>query len=305
MADFGQASDGDETLYSLAPASLRTCLARVSEVLDKAEIDGYDVEARLLCEWATGRDRLTFLTEPDEMVSAEAITNLQKALNKRLFGMPIHRIMGYRDFYGLRLKLSEETLEPRPDTETLVDQVLELIAEKSAAESLLRTLDLGTGTGAIALALLSKLPNAQATGVDVSAQALETAEQNSIANGLSGRFKTLQSNWFENVTEKFDVIVSNPPYIRTAVIAGLDKEVREHDPLIALDGGADGLAPYRVIATHSYRFLRPAGLVCVEIGYDQASDIKEIFENSGFELIELRKDLGRRDRTMAFALKVT
>lgn len=305
MVDFRQSSAGVQPLFSLAPATLRTCLARVAGVLDKAEIDGYDVEARLLCEWATGRDRIYFMTNPDELLTSEASVALQNALALRLKGMPIHRIMGNRDFYGLRLKLSSETLEPRPDTETLVDQVLDIVANNKKTESSLHILDLGTGTGAIALALLSKLPKAQAVGVDISAQALETADQNSEAHRLSERFNTLQSDWFENVSGKYDVIVSNPPYIRSSVIGTLDKEVREHDPLIALDGGVDGLKPYREIARNAHRYLAQNGFVGVEIGYDQASDINTIFSNFGFDLIDLRQDLGRRDRAMAFTLKVT
>jgi release factor glutamine methyltransferase len=305
VVDLTPRADGVEMLFSPAPASLRTCLARVTDVLDKAEIDGYDVEARLLCEWATGRDRVEFVTNPDALVSSPTIVSLQNALALRLTGMPVHRIIGHRDFYGLRLKLSSETLEPRPDTETLVDQVLDIIKKNSTTESPLRILDLGTGTGAIALALLSKLPNAHALAVDISAQAIETAQQNAEDNALSQRFDTLQSNWFENVSGSFDVIVSNPPYIRSPIIDDLDKEVRDHDPLIALDGGADGLYPYREIARNAHRFLAQNGFVGVEIGYDQASDIKDIFSSSGFDLMELRKDLGRRDRAMAFALKVT
>lgn len=305
MVDLTPRADGVETLFSLAPASLRTCLARLTDVLDKAEIDGYDVEARLLCQWATGRAQVDFMTNPDELLSSEAIALLTNAVASRLSGMPVHRIMGFRDFYGLRLNLSSETLEPRPDTETLVDQVLDMIEKYNAPESPLRILDLGTGTGAIALALLSKLPNAQALGVDVSAQAIETAAQNAKTNALSERFDTLQSDWFENVSGKYDVIVSNPPYIRSSVIGTLDKEVREHDPLIALDGGVDGLNPYREIARNAHRYLAQNGFVGVEIGYDQASDIKTIFSDFGFDLVELRQDLGQRDRAMTFVLKVT
>ncbi|MGL4487966.1 MAG: peptide chain release factor N(5)-glutamine methyltransferase [Rhizobiaceae bacterium] len=302
MADKRQAGDKVATGSSQGAATLKTVLSHAEDVLDKAGIDGYDVEARLLGEWVTGRPKVDFLVRPDEVVSAETVNSLNIALEKRLSGMPVHRVMGFREFYGLHFNLSEATLEPRPDTETLVDQALEIIAKYGKSESPLRILDLGTGTGAIAVALISKLPNAHAVGVDVAMQALETAQQNAEFNGLSDRFDILQGHWFDAVSGRFDLIVSNPPYIRSGIIGQLDAQVRNHDPLIALDGGPDGLTPYREIAAKSGGFLAPGGLVSVEIGYDQAIDVKAIFLENGFEFIELRKDLGGRDRALAFTL---
>lgn len=288
---------------SNASATLGTCFRATLSTLDKAGIDGYDVEARLLCEWAIGRAKIDFMTRPNDPVASEQVAILEQVLEKRLAGMPVHRIMGYREFYGMRLELSSETLEPRPDTETLVDQVIDIIKESGKLQAPLRILDLGTGTGAIALALLSKVPNAEAIAVDISRQAIETASKNAEFLGLSSRFKAVQSDWFGNIEGKFDIIVSNPPYIRTQIIAELAVEVREHDPLVALDGGPDGLAPYRIIASKGEAHLSKSGVVCVEIGYDQAVDIKAIFSGNGFELKMLRQDLGGRDRAMAFTLK--
>ncbi len=302
MADSRQGRDKSGTGPGRVPATLATCLRHAENVLDEAEIEGYDVEARLLCEWVTGRSRLDFVTAPDALVPVEIIQALDSALEKRLAGMPVHRIMGFREFCGLRLKLSEETLEPRPDTETLVDQAIDIIKQNDNLDSPLKILDLGTGTGAIALALLSRLPNATATATDISHQALETATQNARDNGLSAHFATVLSNWFEKISGKFDVIVSNPPYIRTEIIEQLDTEVRDHDPLIALDGGPDGLAPYREIAAKAYQYLAKDAIVCVEIGFDQAVDIKEIFVKNGYRLLELRKDLGGHDRALAFTI---
>jgi release factor glutamine methyltransferase len=296
--------DGLQPRSGRGPATLQTCLSHAYDVLDKAGIEGYDVEARLLCEWAIGCTKLDFMVRPNELVSDEQVTIIQNALQKRLAGMPVHRIMGYREFYGLKLYLSPQTLEPRPDTETLVDQVIDLIKKKNQAESPLRILDLGTGTGAIALALLSKFPKAHVFAVDVSDQAIETARENAEENDLSARFTALQSDWFENVTGQFDIIVSNPPYIRTEIIGELEIEVREHDPFVALDGGPDGLGPYRIIASNVARYLHSDGLVCLEVGYDQASDIKELFSLFGFGMVELRKDLGNRDRALAFTMQI-
>lgn len=293
---------GREIGFRHACATLGTCLKTTLSILDEAEIDGYDVEARLLCEWATGHTKLDFMTRPDELVTSEQAKILESALQKRLAGMPVHRIMGFREFYGLRLELSSETLEPRPDTETLVDQVIEIMRQNNRTASSLRILDLGTGTGAVALALLSKLPNAVATATDISRQAIETTSKNAANHGLTSRLNVLQSDWFENVVGKFDIVVSNPPYIRTEIIEELAVEVRDHDPLIALDGGPDGLRPYRVIASNVASHLAVGAIVCVEIGYDQAVDIIAIFEDEGFHLLALCKDIGGRDRSLAFAL---
>jgi release factor glutamine methyltransferase len=303
VADSRSVKDASQPRSGRAPATLRTCLSHAENVLDQAEIEGYDVEARLICEWATGRTKIDFITRPDEPVSPEIVQAIDIALEKRLTGMPVHRIMGFREFYGLRLELSEATLEPRPDTETLVDQVIDIVEKNNKKESPLRILDLGTGTGAIALALISQLPNAHALGVDISSQAIETAQQNAAKNGLSARFGGLQSDWFNKVSGQFDIIVSNPPYIRTEIISQLDIEVRHHDPLIALDGGPDGLAPYREIAKKSAQHLASGGIVGVEIGYDQAVDVEAIFLENDYHFIELRKDLGGRDRAIAFAKK--
>jgi release factor glutamine methyltransferase len=303
VADHRPVKDASQPRSGHGPATLRTCLSHAESVLDQAEIDGYDVEARLICEWVTGHTKLDFITRPDEPVLPEMVQAIDTALERRLSGMPVHRIMGFREFYGLRLNLSEATLEPRPDTETLIDQVIDIVEKNRNREAPLRILDLGTGTGAIALALLSTLPNAQAVGVDIAAQAIETAQQNAASNDVSARFIGLQSDWFDKVSGQFDIIVSNPPYIRTDVIGDLDVEVRSHDPLIALDGGPDGLAPYREIAGKSAQYLALDGIVCVEIGYDQAIDVQAIFLENHFKLIELRKDLGGRDRALVFAKK--
>jgi release factor glutamine methyltransferase len=302
VVDLRVGRGGVEGACAPASVALRGCLSHACDVLNHTGIDGYDVEARILCEWITGRSRIDFVIHPDDPVSAEIMQALDIVLEKRLSGMPVYRILGFREFYGLRFRLSEATLEPRSDTEVLVDQVLDIIKKNSKLESPLRILDLGTGTGAIALALLSNLPDAHALGVDISAQALEIARQNADSTGLSPRFATLQSDWFERVSGKFDVIVSNPPYIRTGVISQLDIEVRNHDPLIALDGGIDGLVHYHEIARKSADYLEPNGVVCVEIGFDQAIDIKQIFFTNGYDLLDFRKDFGMRDRALAFTL---
>ena len=287
-----------------SPQTIGEALKHARGVLEHADIDGWDVEARLLCEWATGLDRLAFVTRADSELSEDAWATLSDALAKRLSGMPVYRIIGSRAFHGLELKLSPDTLDPRADTEALVDLVLANIRRMHLEHDPLAILDLGTGTGAIGLALLSQLPNAHATLTDVSPGALATAMDNAQSNGLGPRTSGIVSDWFADVKGKFDIIVSNPPYIKTADIGALDREVREHDPLRALVGGADGLEPYRVIAAKAHAHLRKGGLVAVEFGFDQMKQVNSIFAANGWEDGELRKDLGNRDRALLFtALK--
>ncbi len=276
--------------------TLADVLRFANEALEKTDIDGYDVEARLLTEWACGVERIDFVARPNILISNDKFDILEKVLARRIKGEPVHRIMGYRDFYGLRLNLGPETLEPRPDSEVLVDLALELM-EKSPPKTIL---DLGTGTGALALALLSVFPQAAVIATDISAGALDIAAKNSTSNGFASRFSGLESDWFDNVDGKFDLIVSNPPYVRSGVIPALDIEVQNHDPLLALDGGPDGLVPYRIIAAEAKNHLSKNGLVLVEIGFDQADEVTNIFKLNSFIKLSLQRDLGGRDRVLAF-----
>lgn len=270
--------------------------------LAEAGIATPELDARLLLESATGAGALDMIREPDRRVAAEQIAVFEAAMERRLAGEPVHRILGWREFYGLRLSLSADTLEPRPDTETLVDLVLAHVRRRAWPAGRPRMIDLGTGTGAIALALLSSLPGARALGVDLSAGALETAAANAASLGLSERFETARSDWFEKISGRFDVILSNPPYITENEYAGLDREVALHDPVLALVGGADGLDAYRSIARAARDHLEADGIAVVEIGSGQIADVTELFARSGLRLIEAGKDLGGHERALIFAV---
>jgi release factor glutamine methyltransferase len=259
------------------------------------------LEARLLVEHFTGTDRAASLSRPDHPVTAEATCTVRAAVTRRLAGEPVHRILGWREFYGLRLKLSPATLEPRPDTELLVDTALPYLRE-AAGRGACRILDLGTGTGAAALALLSQIETARALAVDISEDALATARENAAALGLAGRFETLASNWFSVVHGKFHGIVSNPPYISANEFPTLAREVRDFDPKQALDGGADGLDAYRAIAAGAKEHLEANGIVAVEIGFRQRDDVTALFEGAGYRLLKAERDLGGNDRVLAFSL---
>lgn len=258
-------------------------------------------EARILVGGIMGLSRTDFLTRGEDHIPLQREAEITAASGRRVRGEPVYRILGRRQFYGLELKLSKDTLDPRPDTEVLVDLALDMV--KDRRNEPLDILDLGIGTGAICLALLANLPQARGTGTDLAQDALDTAAENAAANGLAGRFSTVRSDWFGNLSGRYDVIVSNPPYIRTDIVPTLDREVREHDPLLALDGGADGLDAYRAIARDAVTFLNPGGIVAVETGYDQKNAVKEIFEAAGFEQVAAAKDLAGNDRAQAFEAK--
>ena len=272
-------------------------LARSRAMLaDKGTADAAD-DSRRLVTGLLGLSLTDLIARGDMDVDETGVATVLEAIGRRASGMPVHRILGQRSFHGVELALSAETLEPRPDTEALVDLVLDLVPDRNAA---LRLLDLGTGTGAVALALLAQLPKAHAVMTDISSGALETALANARLNGLADRVIGTESDWFSAISGRFDVIVSNPPYIPSRDIAGLSREVREHDPLAALDGGADGLDPYQVIAASAPAFLKPGGIVAVEHGHDQATDVRAVFEAQGFSFLSSRSDHGGNHRALAF-----
>ncbi|MDI6025725.1 peptide chain release factor N(5)-glutamine methyltransferase [Corticibacterium sp. UT-5YL-CI-8] len=282
-----------------APHPLGVVLREARRRLSEAGVAGAALDARLLVEHFTGTTRSQAITDPT--LPVHGVEPLFGAVERRIAGEPLHRILGFREFYGLKLELSRETLEPRPDTETLVDAVLPFVREVSERRGGCRVLDLGTGTGAILLAVLSVCPKASGWGVDISADAVATATRNADQLGLSNRFSVIQSNWFEKISNLYDVIVSNPPYVSSQQIEGLQQEVRYFDPVRALDGGADGLDHYRIIAERSPAHLAQGGLIALEIGHDQKADVTVIFVSHGWNLVEALADLGGNDRVLLFA----
>ena len=271
--------------------------------LRAAGLDTPDLDARLLVEWATGKTRLDLISAPEQLVDSAAIETLSDALDRREKGEPVHRIMGVREFFGLPFRLSAATLEPRPDTEVLVELVIPALEALARQNSVLELLDMGTGTGAIVISLLHRFEHAHGIGLDMAEGALAMARINAVANGVSNRFAALKSDWFQNVSGRFHLIVSNPPYIPHEDIAGLSREVREHDPLAALDGGADGLNFYRALAQKAADHLYKDGMVAVEIGAGQFQDVEALFESAGFSLAGDASDLGGHRRAMLFAHK--
>ncbi|MGE7369744.1 peptide chain release factor N(5)-glutamine methyltransferase [Neorhizobium sp. NPDC001467] len=255
-------------------------------------------EARYLIGGLLGLSSTQVFTGGDRLLTLSETARISDAIERRLHHEPVHRILGSRDFFGLTLKLSKETLEPRPDTETLVEAVLPHARRIAEEKGSLRLLDMGTGTGAIALALAKSVPQLTAVGSDISRGALDTALANAHLNGIENRFSTCESRWFDRIEGCFDIIVSNPPYIRSDVIPQLAEDVRFFDPMAALDGGPDGLDAYRDIADGVGPFLQPDGMIGLEIGFDQKETVAAIFRSRGFELVEAVRDYGGNDRVL-------
>ena len=244
--------------------TLAALLADARQQLAAGGIADAALDVRLLIEAATGATLIEAIRAPDQAVDDDDARRLASYIARRLAGEPVHRILGHREFHGIDLALSDDTLEPRDDTEAVVELALETVGRDRQRE--LSILDLGTGTGAIALALLTELPKARATATDIAKGATETARANAARAGLSDRFDAVCCDWFVGVEGRFDLIVSNPPYIPSAEIDGLAREVRRFDPPRALDGGRDGLDAYRAIASGAMAHLADRGTVVVEIG---------------------------------------
>ncbi|WP_269515261.1 peptide chain release factor N(5)-glutamine methyltransferase [Brevundimonas subvibrioides] len=263
--------------------------------LKTARIDSPAIDARLLLEAASGASRLEILTDPHRPLTPDQQTTLAGYLERRLRREPVSRILGRKGFWKIMLNVTPDVLSPRPDTETILDVAM-LAFEPAQA---FNAIDLGTGSGAILLAVLSERPGARGVGTDISSEALAVARENAANLGLDGRATFLRTEWAAGFGDaSFDLVVSNPPYIPSGDIPGLDPEVRDHDPLLALDGGPDGLQAYRDLAPEIARILKPGGLFAVEIGWDQGPQVKALFEAAGLTNVKVVKDLGDRHRVV-------
>ena len=256
-------------------------------------------EARRLVEAALDWPVARQLADPDQIIDAASVEALDALLHRRSERQePLSRILGRREFWGLSLEIEGATLDPRPDTETLVELALDLFSgpERSTPGQIL---DLGTGSGALLLALLSEYPEAQGLGVDQDSDTLATATRNAARLGLGGRARFEVGDWLSEVSGRFDLIVSNPPYIPTEDLAGLDRAVRDFDDPLALDGGADGLAFYARTLREAGRCLAPGGVLILELGIGQADSVQALGRDSGWSLLSLRDDLAGIPRAMA------
>jgi len=268
--------------------------------LKSAAIDSAELDARLLIGHALGLDLTGIITAAQRQLAPDESTHLEEFAGRRLAGEPVARILGQKEFWGLPLQLSSATLVPRPDTETVVELALQLLRAGGDLDRPLRIADLGTGSGAILLALLSELPAAEGFGTDVSEAALQTARANAARTGLSGRTTFIACDYASGLAGPFDLIASNPPYIRSADIAGLAGEVRNHDPIAALDGGADGFNAYRTLIPQAATLLAPGAALVVEAGEGQSARIQALMTAAGLmAAIAPKADLAGIPRAVA------
>jgi release factor glutamine methyltransferase len=273
-------------------------LAQAADQLAAAGIGEPRREARLLLALALGVGANAMLS-PERVIAADAAERFQVFVGRRASHEPYSRIAGKREFWSRDFLLSPDTLDPRPDSETLIEAALTLISDRSAP---LELLDFGTGTGALLLALLAELSNASGTGIDLAPGAVETARRNAAAVGLDRRARFLVGNWGEGLAGSWDVILANPPYISSEQVARLAPEVVRYDPSLALDGGTDGLNSYRELAPELARLLKPSGFVVCEIGEGQGPAVARIMAQSGLVLTASRNDLAGTERCLLFRI---
>jgi release factor glutamine methyltransferase len=273
-----------------AGATAQSALIAGIKTLKEAGVEGAPRDARRLMSFALDivPDRLTLhLHDP---IPADASARFDAAIAARAARHPVSHITGVRAFWGREFRVTKDTLDPRPETEILIDAALQDPFET--------VLDLGLGTGCILLTLLAERPSARGVGGDISAAALRVASENAARFGLVERADLRLSDWFEDITGQFDLITSNPPYIAQDEMAALSPEVRLHEPHLALTPGGDGLGPYRIIAAQAALYLRPQGRVLVEIGPTQGQAVSEFFRTAGFADVSVLHDFDGRDRVV-------
>jgi release factor glutamine methyltransferase len=266
--------------------------------LQAAGVEGPVIDARLLVEAAAGASRTDIIGDPQRVLSEDQAATLEGFIARRERREPVSHILGRKGFWKIMLGVSADVLTPRPDTETLVELVLRDLPEAKPFS----VLDLGVGSGAILLAILAERPAGRGLGVDVSDEALAVARENAANLGLAGRTALLRGDWTRGLEDAgFDLVVANPPYVRSAEIERLAPEVRDHEPRLALDGGPDGLDAYRLLAPEILRVLKPGGRFAVEIGFDQSAEVAALFTAAGAQDVATYKDLANRDRVVAGA----
>jgi len=274
-----------------AGASLQQACELMVEAFRSAGIEDAKADARILTAHALKLSRAQLISQGDRELELREIDALSARAARRLKREPVSRIVGEREFWGLRLGIDASVLDPRPETETLVEAALDWATTNQLRNEALRVLDIATGSGAILLALLSELPAATGVATDKSVDALTIARTNAQRLGFTDRCKFIASEYATALRGPFDLIISNPPYIASDDIGQLAPEVRDYDPRLSLDGGADGLDAYRVIVNDTPRLLAPRGRLIVELGQGQADAVAEIATRAGLSVAALRADL--------------
>jgi release factor glutamine methyltransferase len=275
-----------------AGVSLQDACDTMAAAFRAGGIDSAQADARILAADALSLTRAQLISQSDRRLAPGEIEAMSLRAARRLNREPVSRIVGYREFWGLRLAIAPSVLDPRPDTETVIETALDWIATRGLRNERLRILDIGTGSGALLLALLAELPRAYGIATDRSIAALGIASANAAQLGFASRCAMVACNYADAIRGPLDLVVSNPPYISTREIGSLDPEVREHDPMMALDGGADGFDAYRAIASDGLRLLAPRGRLILELGEGQADAVTAIVKDAGLSVeSSARRDL--------------
>ncbi len=279
-------------------ASVSEALQLIAQTFRAAGIDDADVDARVLAGHALHLDRARLISQSDRVLEAREVSAISGLAARRLKREPVSRILGRKEFWSLALAITPDVLVPRPETETVVEGALDFVVRGGLRMEKLRILDIGTGSGALLVALLNELPNATGTGTDISHAALEAARINVTQFGFESRCSLIACDMATGVEGQFDLVVSNPPYIARGDIASLAPEVRDYDPMMALDGGDDGLTAYRSISADAKRILAQGGRLFVEMGAGQEPAVRELFTNAGLVVGIARNDLAGTPRVL-------
>ncbi|HWC94226.1 MAG TPA: peptide chain release factor N(5)-glutamine methyltransferase [Pseudolabrys sp.] len=281
-----------------AGASIAEALRLMAQFFHLNGIEDADADARILLAHALHLDRAQLLAQSDRLLEAREIDTVLPLAVRRLKREPVARILGRKEFWSLPLGLTPDVLVPRPETETIVEAALDRVLRGGLRLERLRVLDIGTGSGALLLALLKEMPNATGTGTDIDAGALACARANAERHNLAGRCSFVAGDMAAGLAGPFDLIVSNPPYVARGEIPRLEPEVRDYDPKVALDGGEDGLDAYRAIAAAAPRLLAPDGRLIVELGAGQELSVRTLFTNTGLAIVTVRNDLSGIPRAL-------
>ncbi len=277
--------------------TLSDFLQTIRTELEQGNVETPSLDARTIVKARLGLSDADIIAKPDLEISSKQQKQIERDVKDRIAGKPVSKILGQKEFWGLDFKVTAETLSPRPETEILIEAVLDFVTDKDQP---LNILDLGTGTGCIPIALLKELPNTRAVAVDLSEAALDVARENARAHGVEDRIEFIQSDWFENVPEqmRFDVVTSNPPYIANPDLKSLPKEVKNHDPILSLDGGADGLEPYKIIFDQLTHRLKEGGHAFFEFGSGQRESLERLVRDSHTNPVRVIPDLAGIDRVL-------
>jgi len=269
--------------------SIAEALQIAGDELGRAGVPEARKEARSLLAHVLDVEWAVFITTPDKPLAASSLNRFQELVSRRSTGEPVQYITGVQDFYGRRFEVTRDVLIPRPETEGLVETVLPLLSVAAP----IRICDVGTGSGCIAITVLCENPSVHAVGLDISAAALEVAKRNAIAHNVANRISFIKSDCFDALADDtaFELIVSNPPYVSAKVLPGLQREVRDHEPRVALTPGVDGLAVIKRLITDAPRFLKPEGHLVIEIGFDQSESIPALVDPAIWQLIDIVPDL--------------